>query len=850
MPRSSAEHLWADVARILIELSEQDCVRLGIPERGVTSFGSGRLIGRNLVLTARHVLESKTGIALPNEGWEVRLLGDQVNGGWDGKPPIAAKVVWRGQGPSDLALLELQRVERDPDKRIQLRFGKYNLPMDLAGVWIAGFPQAARIKRDVAKEYSAPAKLRKADAGQLYRLTIAVANAPKEGEDWSGCSGGSVILHRNGIVWLLGVVQQVPTAFGAGSLEVAPIKAAWAEGAFRSHLEHGLLCIRDVEDLSKLPGPYEPIGAEAYAASLRTLKSTADKPFFGRDDDLQALDSVFERSRGVVLLRAEAGLGKSTLAARWADRCAGNADTVVLCHAFSVREPTAGTRSNMVENLVRQAALSLGPEELGEGEPGDPGRLAGRLATLLTRDRPDGTRLVVVLDALDEAAEPIDPWSTAIGRGVYVLATCRAEAGETSAILRTWRERCDENGTFAAELMLLPLDAPAIAAWLSAAVGKAFAPTDSLVTQAVKASEGIPLFGAFLIPRAIEELRTEAIDPFPVSFADYARQRLTDLQAAYATQTGRWSWANVLNLFALLTVAKAPLPPIWLHRFSAGARLDGLDQRVDRWLWRRAEGVSFAHPRLASVFASVLPEFDVEVSEIEDQLLEACGNAWKSPKEDSLKAYALAWLPAHWLARNQPEEAAKLLGNGAFLLERLKTRPAEAEATVRKTASETFNLDRRLAGGDSRLADWRRFWSETEETFLHGIAHAKRLGLEPIGIFAQLTRDRFGDKSPVFLPVANAVSKPQFATPCLALPCGFRHPSFMARYRPRAFARRFRGARVGRRAGELGRGRRDPLLGSPRQLAAGRRPPSALYGFQGACAGRLGRGRRDPLRGL
>ena len=780
MAESLAEHLWADVARILIELSEEDCQRLGIREQGLTSFGSGRLIGRNLVVTARHVLESTSGIKLPDEGWEVRLLGDRIDGRWDG-PPIAARVVWRGHGSHDLALLELQQVDRQPDNRLKIRFGKYHSPMDLDGVWIAGFPQAARIERNVAKEYSAPARLRKADTGPLYRLTIATANAPKEGEDWSGCSGSSVVLCQGERLWLLGVVQHVPTAFGAGSLEVASVESALSDAAFESIIKR--CCPSDhVDDLQKLPGPYAVVGAEAYAASRRTLDSTANKAFFGRDKDLETLDKIFEHSCGVTLLRAEAGLGKSTLAARWADRCAANAGTVVLSHAFSVREPRAGTRSSMVENLVRQAAVSLGSEVLGEGEPGHPTRLADRLATLLGGDQPEGTRLVVILDALDEAAEPIDPWATKIGRGVYILVTCRAEADETPAVLRTWHKRCKEDGTLAPEIALSPLDAAAIAAWLSAAVEQDFAATDPLVTRARTASEGIPLFAAFLIPDAIQEMRAGTKDPFPPSFASYARQRLEELRALYARpHGGAWSWTKVLNLFALLTVAKAPLPPMWIHRLFGdgkfgGPTLDELDQRVDRWLWRRAQGVSFAHPRLASVFASVLPEFDVDVRAIEALLLEECTTAIASTKGTVLTPYALAWLPMHWLGRDEPKEAAKLLGSGAFIVARLRQRPTDAGATVRKTAGETFDVDRTIGGSDVSLAAWRRFWSETEGRVLGGLAYAEWMALEPLGIFAQLVRDRFGDMSPIYLATASAISDAEIAAPRLTGVCAFRHP--------------------------------------------------------------------------
>jgi len=105
MPRLTSQALWSDVARILLELGAK------------TSFGSGRLIAPNLVLTAKHVVEAE------DKGWEVRLLRDwdQQNQRWLGDP-IPAEVVWRGKERLDLALLKLKgREARHP--HVRLRFG-------------------------------------------------------------------------------------------------------------------------------------------------------------------------------------------------------------------------------------------------------------------------------------------------------------------------------------------------------------------------------------------------------------------------------------------------------------------------------------------------------------------------------------------------------------------------------------------------------------------------------------------------------------------------------------------------------------------------------------------------------
>lgn len=89
--------IWANVARILLQ--DKSGKQL--------SFGSGRLIGRDLVVTARHVLETADRQPLDDQGWEVRLLGDREGGNWSGEP-IPAEVVRRVPPPVDLALLKLR----------------------------------------------------------------------------------------------------------------------------------------------------------------------------------------------------------------------------------------------------------------------------------------------------------------------------------------------------------------------------------------------------------------------------------------------------------------------------------------------------------------------------------------------------------------------------------------------------------------------------------------------------------------------------------------------------------------------------------------------------------------------
>jgi hypothetical protein len=242
---SLADAIWADVAR----------VRLQDASGRQVAFGSGRLIGLDLVLTARHVAETDAKIALPDDGWEVRLLGDRDGDAWAGDP-IPARLVWRAEAPVDLCLLRLVNADRRPAAAFKLRLARYDRETDIAGVWLAGFPDAARQEHGLAREYAAPANLRRAADRPVYRVTVAAANAPRDNLDWRGCSGGVVLLRQRDTLFLLGVLAEVPRSFG-GSLDAVPIMEGLADATFRALLAKAggfPFDDNDIQRLERLPG--------------------------------------------------------------------------------------------------------------------------------------------------------------------------------------------------------------------------------------------------------------------------------------------------------------------------------------------------------------------------------------------------------------------------------------------------------------------------------------------------------------------------------------------------------------------------------------------------------------------
>jgi hypothetical protein len=116
------------------------------------AFGSGRLIAPGLILTTGHVVDYPTREAPMRNGWKVSLLRNRMpDGSWKALAQDA-KLIWRGKGDLDLALLQLLD-EPPPTPTLAPVFASYDLVGPIADVEAVGFPKAWFVNGETIRDY-------------------------------------------------------------------------------------------------------------------------------------------------------------------------------------------------------------------------------------------------------------------------------------------------------------------------------------------------------------------------------------------------------------------------------------------------------------------------------------------------------------------------------------------------------------------------------------------------------------------------------------------------------------------------------------------------------------------------
>lgn len=255
----------------------------------------------------------------------------------------------------------------------------------------------------------------------LYSDQVAAGLRPR------GFSGGPVLLETPAGAIVLGIVRWQQDA------EHDPQQAVG-----------GTVYATRVDDIAalwpELAGPRDPVAelaGDATAPGRPLIRAFLEShlrgpggplPFAGRGEELGGLDGWLDAPDGSPyhLVIGAAGAGKTSLLVRWAHALGdcGRPDLHVVFVPISVRYAATSARDVLLAILHRVARI----HGVSYDRTADAAEARDALTALLARPAPDGTTLLVVVDALDEASDwepgpqhfPAQP-----GRGVRIALSAR-----------------------------------------------------------------------------------------------------------------------------------------------------------------------------------------------------------------------------------------------------------------------------------------------------------------------------------------------------------------------------------------------------------------------------------------
>jgi len=394
------------------------------------------------------------------------------------------------------------------------------------------------------------------------------------------------------------------------------------------------------------------IGYEIEAQVKGIVHEYIQQPFEGREEEQRQLDDfVQHNSRGVLLVMGAAGFGKSALLSHWQQTQQENC--FIAYHCFSYRYQKTRSVSEAYRHLLKQLYLY---HNIRNGQfPNDPNRMRDILVGMLEKPvSPEGKRLVIVLDGLDEASETLEPFFTRLPDGVFVIASARAESEDEPEYLRNWTDN-------AQRLYLKRLRREAIPKWLrQISELVTYSQNQDFVKRLDEITGGFPLYLRYLI----DELRQAAIKRqdvqgvlrnSPGGFKAYVKEQFRQLAQVEEIKRQR----EVRELFALLSVALGALSEDDIEELTELNAWDlaDLPWQATRWFSIQTGCYSFAHPLLAQEFKGALGR---QASLAEAKLIDYCAKWQELERSDyGLRYYAehlgLAkrWQELYELARNQ-----------------------------------------------------------------------------------------------------------------------------------------------------------------------------------------------------
>ncbi len=355
---------------------------------------------------------------------------------------------------------------------------------------------------------------------------------------------------------------------------------------------------------------------------LAEYLGTPEQPmaFGGRDAELAVLDRWLDDPAAApyALVCGPAGRGKSALLVHWAQRLLQRApDPALLFFPISIRFRTNLAAVAFASLSARLAWLRGEAVAAGIETPTEVWREI--LASALARPLPAGTRILLILDAADEAADwqpGPDLFPARPPAGLKILVSARSLAGDRDS--GAWLERLGWERRGQAQVLdldpLTPLGLTQVLRRMSVPLETLSRRTD-VVAELFRLSQGDPLLVNLYVAdlwnqgEQVARLQPEDLAAIDTGLEGYFRRWWNDQRALWGANSPLREPAvqEVLNTLAcalgpLLTAELLQLVPA-----SAGLSVWGLDETL-RVLQRfvvgdgMAHGYAFSHPRLADYF--------------------------------------------------------------------------------------------------------------------------------------------------------------------------------------------------------------------------------------------------------
>ena len=355
-------------------------------------------------------------------------------------------------------------------------------------------------------------------------------------------------------------------------------------------------------------------------------------PFGGRECDLARLNAwlVNPEASPYLLLAAPAGRGKSALLVQWSQQLLEQNDWAVVFFPVSIRFRT--NLASVVFATLTARLAALHDEKLSVTPDTSVEICRGMMADYLNRPLPDGRRVLLILDGVDEAAgweAAPDLFSLSPPKKVRVLVSARYLAGDVDANAWLGRLEWDRPG-LAYTPALLPLDQAGVADVLN----RMGVPLDRLgarvdiVAELYRLSEGDPLLVRLYVDdlwvqgEAATRLEPEELSSIRPGLEGYFAKWWKDQYRLWGNQSPLRERA-VQAILNLLTCALGPLTQKDVRHLAPPEAnlttwmLDETLRPLARFIFGdgRKQGYTFSHPRLGNHFYEKLSEHERQAVE-------------------------------------------------------------------------------------------------------------------------------------------------------------------------------------------------------------------------------------------